>query len=906
MKSKKLLFSTLSFLLSTTITSCNLFDPDDSKLISKNLLEVDLIKREYFQNEAIDLSGLKVRGFIERTASYTDDVDYTIRWESSGLLIRDGDLITLEEGKYYWIFTAPTYHSYRIAISVYAPKTDDPYVETYPIHQYFSSNNRFSYDGLVVKRKVTYSTENENGTLINQTRIYDIPLKDCTISYLNGKDEIPLSSSYSFPQGLKGIFTVSIYAPSFITAKRKKAGSYKINISDEQDSTSLSLSDFDESTITKFQTDDTITLTIENKNIEAERKNGTNNYIAPENVSNDFGLDYYTEVNDEGKVLCPSKGDVPLLVIPLYYNDQQTNNLLAEKNNDLSDNTLNLIDKCFFGNSNDLYFESLRSYYYKSSYGKLNFYGEVMPPFNPQTKVSNLKFVDGALTVGTKEFQNIIKSAIDFIKELGIDLRDYDSNADGYIDAVWFVSFSKLANSTVASAWPHTNNFLNTTPNISSPVVNMFSWAPIETLSNQFYFRKFGGLGTNHDGDAHTIIHETGHLLGLSDYYSTAPDESYTLETNGVVDTNPTKYAPLGGMDMMDQNYLDHNPYSKLLFNWTKPYLVYGNSTITLKPSLYKNQVVVIPYDTLNYSSSIYKNERNETIFNPYDEYLVLDFFTPASDYSMNDYTNDNLNTKAYDVYKTQPLTYTGVRIYHVDRRGVVAVDTHEKDEDGKKIIAYSLPDNPAEVLSLQPGEKLACPITNTEYGVNAEKGSNNRDGKISFFDNYCDEIRALTSNPLEYADSSYSILNNRYMKNASMLKANGTIFRPGSYFNIANYTAQSKVIKYPTTMKDYERREKLSCFGFAQSLLKDFTPEDFIEFYLFITAIQNGGYTAFGYTNSQYNILTKYFNYYKNGTALNVTESERNIFNSLLSPVGYSRATFNNSKPCSYTISIS
>ena len=89
MKSKKLLFSTLSFLLSTTITSCNLFDPDDSKLISKNLLEVDLIKREYFQNEAIDLSGLKVRGFIERTASYTDDVDYTIRWESSGLLIRD-------------------------------------------------------------------------------------------------------------------------------------------------------------------------------------------------------------------------------------------------------------------------------------------------------------------------------------------------------------------------------------------------------------------------------------------------------------------------------------------------------------------------------------------------------------------------------------------------------------------------------------------------------------------------------------------------------------------------------------------------------------------------------------------------------------------------------------------------
>ena len=65
--------------------------------------------------------------------------------------------------------------------------------------------------------------------------------------------------------------------------------------------------------------------------------------------------------------------------------------------------------------------------------------------------------------------------------------------------------------------------------------------------------------------DTHTYIHETGHFLGLNDYYSDTPT-----------------YSPIGKHDMMDANVGDHNSYSKMLLGWTKPYLVTGNGTIDL------------------------------------------------------------------------------------------------------------------------------------------------------------------------------------------------------------------------------------------------------------------------------------------------------------------------------------
>ena len=59
------------------------------------------------------------------------------------------------------------------------------------------------------------------------------------------------------------------------------------------------------------------------------------------------------------------------------------------------------------------------------------------------------------------------------------------------------------------------------------------------------FCRGLGISSLDKDGDAHTAIHETGHMLGLSDYYATTTD-------------GDTSYNAVGTYDMMSANFLDH------------------------------------------------------------------------------------------------------------------------------------------------------------------------------------------------------------------------------------------------------------------------------------------------------------------------------------------------------------
>ncbi|MFA6662467.1 MAG: hypothetical protein WCS56_05495, partial [Bacilli bacterium] len=68
--------------------------------------------------------------------------------------------------------------------------------------------------------------------------------------------------------------------------------------------------------------------------------------------------------------------------------------------------------------------------------------------------------------------------------------------------------------------------------------------------------------------DAHTFIHETGHLLGAEDYYNYRGTSQ-----------------PLGGLDMMDYNIGDHNLWTKMEYGWVDPIVVTGNAKVTIKTS---------------------------------------------------------------------------------------------------------------------------------------------------------------------------------------------------------------------------------------------------------------------------------------------------------------------------------
>ncbi len=80
-------------------------------------------------------------------------------------------------------------------------------------------------------------------------------------------------------------------------------------------------------------------------------------------------------------------------------------------------------------------------------------------------------------------------------------------------------------------------------------------------------------------------IHETGHLLGLPDYYD--------------YDASNGPKGGVGGWDMMDSNWGDHNAFSKYLLGWIDPIVISsGTQEIILPPSgttSSDNAVLIMP-----------------------------------------------------------------------------------------------------------------------------------------------------------------------------------------------------------------------------------------------------------------------------------------------------------------------
>ena len=344
--------------------------------------------------------------------------------------------------------------------------------------------------------------------------------------------------------------------------------------------------------------------------------------IPGRSIYKSFSYNLKDVLNTTGQVSLPSTGEQKILIIPVQLTGSSLTWTSVEKEE---------IRKCFFGATVETGWESVSSYYHKSSYGKFSLTGELTNTFVSSYTKAQLQAEAHPDRKIVEEFE---KSSL--YNELR---KKYDTNSDGFIDSCAFIYREKIQVTSNDMRWwafVYTND---SAPSVDKPTVNQYMWA-------SYYFSQKASSDNPHGGaynlDAHTYIHEFGHILGLDDYYS-------------YYDNNA--YDPSGGQEMHSQNIGDENIYSKLVLGWIEPYYVKTDSSVT----------------TTLYASS-YSGASNAIIINdnwnenPMDEYLIIEYYSPTV-------LNEKDSQQAYAT-NAQMFSTSGFRVYHVDSRLVAYTKT--------------------------------------------------------------------------------------------------------------------------------------------------------------------------------------------------------------------------------------
>ena len=121
--------------------------------------------------------------------------------------------------------------------------------------------------------------------------------------------------------------------------------------------------------------------------------------------------------------------------------------------------------------------------------------------------------------------------------------------------------------------WGYQTSYDDQTVTLDGKKLNAYSW--------QWECRYSGGSPTTGIYDQIVVLHETGHALGLPDYY----DYDDTVGPDGGV----------GGLDMMDSNWGDHNAFSKWILDWITPQVVTdAPQSVTLAASGTSDQALLV------------------------------------------------------------------------------------------------------------------------------------------------------------------------------------------------------------------------------------------------------------------------------------------------------------------------
>lgn len=317
----------------------------------------------------------------------------------------------------------------------------------------------------------------------------------------------------------------------------------------------------------------------------------------------------------------PSIGSPKFFVVPVNFVDSAK-----------TDELRNDIIKSFTGTSEETGWESVKSYYEKSSYGKLTLDAEVTDWFTPAHDASYYEAYydestdeDGACLL-VKEALNHFDSAYDF--------SEYDYDKDGFIDSIWLVYNAPVDYEEAKFWWAYqtTTGYDDEWDGVKS---SRYGFAGTDFMDPTKEEQSYDV--TNIKVDAHTFIHESGHLMGLEDYYDYDPEKG--------PDNN------MFGADMMDANIGDHCSFNKLLLGWVDPIIASGDG---------KKEVSLHSFTDTGEFMIIADHELTSI----YDEYFLIEFYTNTGLNKNDEPIMNDMSEEGELIAEAQ-----GIRIIHVDAR---------------------------------------------------------------------------------------------------------------------------------------------------------------------------------------------------------------------------------------------
>jgi M6 family metalloprotease-like protein len=395
-----------------------------------------------------------------------------------------------------------------------------------------------------------------------------------------------------------------------------------------------------------------------------------------------------------------SIGTVKLLVVPIYFRaTSSTSSSGTDTTNKPTSEELSIINKAYFGEKSDTGWESLKSYYSTSSYGKITISGTVSSPLCVNATAAEFASAagDNYASYTASLAQNAVTTLANSTdSSVKIDPSDYDNNGDGYVDGVELIYFTdqKLANAGGSDLWWAYTSTTSKSANTTTPVAKRYFWSPYSMLADGYY---------TPDIDTHTLVHETGHMLGLNDYYSY--DKTKNSEGKSVYSEGPA-----GMVDMMDFNIGDHDAYSKMILGWVKPKVIDGSSSdfnLTLSSFTDSGDCVILR-DTKT-------DKWNGT---PYDEYLLLQYYTPTG---LNE--QDSAGYKEWSKYGTGGCYKTaGLQVFHIDSRLYEQYGSYNTQTGNAITANYKYTDTPIKTADISDTTKGTYAMT----GIAADNTGSN------------------------------------------------------------------------------------------------------------------------------------------------------------------------------------